>query len=153
MIKLRIYIDTSVVGGCLDDEFKEYSVRLFSEFISGEKTPLVSDLLLLELEEAPEEIKGALERVPSSNIEYISLDEESLTLANAYIEEGAIAKRSISDARHIALATVERADLLASWNFRDIVNMGRIRLINSVNIKLGYPLLEIRSPMEVFYEG
>ena len=153
MIKLRIYIDTSVVGACLDDEFKEYSVRLFSEFISGEKTPLVSDLLLLELEEAPEEIKGALERVPSSNIEYVSLDEESLALANAYIEEGAIAKRSISDARHIALATVERADILVSWNFRDIVNMGRIRLINSVNIKLGYPLLEIRSPMEVFYEG
>jgi hypothetical protein len=42
---------------------------------------------------------------------------------------------------------------LVSWNFKHIVNLGRIHLINSVNLKLGYPILEIRSPMEVIYEG
>jgi hypothetical protein len=79
MFKLRVYIDTSVVGGCLDEEFKE--------------------------------------------------------------------------ARHIAIATVERVDVLVSWNFKHIVNINRIHLLNSANLKLGYPILDIRSPKEVLYES
>jgi hypothetical protein len=152
MLKLRIYIDTSVVGGCLDEEFKEDSTRLFDEFIKGLKILVISDLLLLELEGAPEEVKSILKKVPAENIEYVSLTEESIALAHAYIKEGAAAERNLSDARQIAIATVERVDVLASWNFKHIVNIGRIHLLNSVNLKLGYPLLEIRSPTEVLYE-
>lgn len=116
MLRLRIYVDTSVIGGCFDEEFKEDSTRLFEEFVSGEKV------------------------------------EESVALANAYIKEGAVAEKSLSDARHIAIATVERVDTLVSWNFKHIVNIYRIHLLNSVNLKLGYPMLEIRSPKEVLYE-
>ena len=142
-----------MIGGCFDEEFKEYSEQLFDEFISGKKTPVISDVLLFELEEAPEEIKIGLNRVPIDNIEYVSLDEESITLANAYLKEGVVAESSLSDARHIAIATVERVDILVSWNYKHIVNINRIRLLNSVNLKLGYPALEIRSPREVLYEG
>nr|VFJ48364.1 MAG: hypothetical protein BECKDK2373B_GA0170837_102027 [Candidatus Kentron sp. DK] len=53
------------------------------------------------------------------------------------------------DAQHIAMASVERADLLVSWNFKHIVNIQRIHAYNSVNLRLGYPILEIRSPLEV----
>ena len=63
-----------------------------------------------------------------------------------------MAKKSLSDARHIAIAVVERADLLVSWNFKHIVNINRIHLFNAVNLKLGYPVLEIRSPREVLSE-
>ncbi|MBA5941756.1 MAG: hypothetical protein H0M93_00225, partial [Methanophagales archaeon] len=55
------------------------------------------------------------------------------------------------DAQHIAIATVSRVDILVSWNFRHIVNLTKIRLYNSVNLKYGYPLLEIRSPREVCF--
>jgi len=37
--KLRIYIDTSVIGGCIDDEFKEWSNRLIKEFKIGLHNP------------------------------------------------------------------------------------------------------------------
>ena len=94
-----------------------------------------------------------LNRVPSDNIEYVSLDEESITLANAYLDEGVIVESSLSDARHIAMATVERVDILISWNYKHIVNINRIHLLNPVNLKLGYPALEVRSPREVLYEG
>ncbi|MFA4910677.1 MAG: PIN domain protein [Desulfobacteria bacterium] len=151
MLKPRIYVDTSVIGGCFDNEFEEYSNQLFEEFISGEKQLLISDVVLFELEEAPESVKGILYNVPEGNIEYVFLDEESISLANVYLKEGVIAVSSFSDARHLAIATVERADVLVSWNFKHIVNLNRIHLINSVNLKLGYPILEIRSPMEVIY--
>ena len=53
------------------------------------------------------------------------------------------------DAQHIALATIRRVDVLVSWNFKHIVNLERIQGYNSVNLRLGYPLLEIRTPQEV----
>lgn len=53
------------------------------------------------------------------------------------------------DALHVALATVGRADVIVSWNFRHIVNLGRIRLFHSANLERGYGLIEIRSPREV----
>ncbi len=41
MFRPRVYVDTSVIGGCLDDEFKDYSNLLFKEFISGKKRIVV----------------------------------------------------------------------------------------------------------------
>ena len=58
-------------------------------------------------------------------------------------------KKSYVDAQHIAIATTQRADVLVSWNFKHIVNLERIHGYNSVNLKLGYPMLEIRTPIEV----
>jgi len=58
----------------------------------------------------------------------------------------------LADAQHIAIATVERVDILVSWNFKQIVNLNKIHLFNSVNLKLGCPVLEIRSPREVLNE-
>jgi len=52
------------------------------------------------------------------------------------------------DEMHIALATINRADYLISWNFKHIVNVQRIRGYNSINIKNGYKELEIRSPRD-----
>lgn len=87
------------------------------------------------------------------SIEQLSLDEEAIRLANVYIQDGAVAESSLSDARHIAIATIARADVLVSWNFKHIVNLNRIRRFNAVNMKLGYPTIEIRSPSEVLNEN
>ncbi len=53
---------------------------------------------------------------------------------------------SRADARHIATATVHHVTVLVSWNFRHIVNLERIHVYNSVNLRYGYPMLEIRTP-------
>ena len=78
-----------------------------------------------------------------------NLSTEASELARAYIEAGVVSKRMLIDAQHIATATVERVDVLVSWNFRHIVNLHRIHAYNSVNLRMGYPLLEIRTPREV----
>jgi hypothetical protein len=43
MKKLRIYIDTSVIGGCFDAEFAEWSNSLMRDFAAGTFVPLLSD--------------------------------------------------------------------------------------------------------------
>ncbi len=53
------------------------------------------------------------------------------------------------NAQHIATATINHVDVLVSWNFKHIVNLDRIHGYNSVNLKTGYPMLEIRTPAEV----
>ncbi len=152
MMKFKIYIDTSVIGGCFDDEFGEYSNLLFSDFILGKKIAVVSNITLKELKQAPEYIRNKLEEIPKENIEYVALSEEAEELARKYIEGGVISSSFLLDAEHIAIATVEKIDILASWNFKHIVNINKIRGFNSVNLREGYQLLEIRTPMEVIDE-
>lgn len=149
MMKLRIYIDTSVIGGCLDKEFQNASRELIQKFKQGEMTVVISELTTLELKDAPQEVRDIVREIPEENIEYVELTEEAVNLARKYIAEGVIGKGKLVDAEHIAMATINRVDVLVSWNFRHIVNLQRIRGYNSVNLKYGYPLLEIRSPLEV----
>jgi len=149
LMKLRAYVDTSVIGGCLDEEFKQASTGLVNGFGRGEMIAVISELTILELEDAPEEVQAVLEEIPEDHTEYVELTREARDLAERYISEGVIGKRSLVDAEHIALATTNRVDVLVSWNFRHIVNLERIHGFNAVNLKTGYPLLEIRSPWEV----
>jgi len=148
-MRLRIYIDTSVIGGCLDKEFQNASRQLIDKFKQGEMIAVTSELTTLELKDAPKEIRDILREIPEKNIEYVELTEEALNLAKKYIAEGVIGGGKLVDAEHIAIATINRVDVLVSWNFRHIVNLQRIHGYNSVNLKYGYPLLEIRSPLEV----
>jgi predicted nucleic acid-binding protein len=149
MMRFRIYIDTSVIGGCLDKEFQNGSRELIDRFKRGEMIAVISELTTLELKDAPQEVQDVLKEIPERNIEYVELTEEVVNLAKKYIAEGVIGGGKLVDAEHIAIATINHVDALVSWNFRHIVNLQRIRGYNSVNFKYGYPLLEIRSPLEV----
>jgi hypothetical protein len=151
-MKQRIYVDTSVIGGCEDEEFSRWSTQLFHEFRQGSKIAVISDLTRRELEGAPEDVKRILLSLPDAVVEDVFLTEEAEALALRYIDDSAVGARHIADAQHIAIASVERVDILVSWNFQQIVNLDRIRAFNSVNLKLGYPILEIRSPREVIHE-
>jgi len=148
-MKTRIYADTSVLGGCEDQEFRDYSRRLLDAFMRGDYTLVLSDLTIRELETAPQAVRDLLDAVPESNVEVVAISPEVDELAASYIQEGAVSSRMRADALHIALATVARVNVLVSWNFRHIVNLRRIRAYNAVNLKRGYLLLEIRSPREL----
>jgi hypothetical protein len=148
-MRRRIYTDTSVIGGCLDEEFSAYSTRLFDRFRSRLDILVLSDLTLAELDEAPPEVRELLQGVPEEVREEVKSDAKASELAREYLAAGVIGAAHLEDARHIATATIQRVDVLVSWNFRHIVNLDRIRGYNSVNLRLGYALLEIRSPQEV----
>jgi len=148
----RVYIDTSVIGGCIDDEFAIWSNSLFDEFRNGVKIAVVSDLTRRELEAAPSNVKKILSTISGTHIESVFLSGEAERLALNYLRNKVVASKHLADAQHIAIASVERVDVLVSWNFKQIVNLDRIHAFNAVNIKLGYPILEIRSPMEVLHE-
>ncbi len=130
-------------------EFEEASRQLMDMFKRGEAILVLSDLTVLELQEAPVDVRAVLDEVPEAHREYVELTEEATILAQHYIDAGVIGAAKRVDAQHIAIATINRVEVLVSWNFRHIVNLQRIRGYNSVHLLHGYPLLEIRTPEEV----
>jgi predicted nucleic acid-binding protein len=145
----RIYLDTSVVGGCEDEEFAEVSRALLEQARSGGIKLLVSELLLMELARAPEAVQARIATLPPACVEYLTNTAEARTLQGCYAAAGIVGPAQLNDALHVALATVAGADVIASWNFKHIVRYDKIRLFNAVNLREGYRLLDIRSPLEI----
>ena len=154
MRKLKIYIDTSVIGGYFDPEFELWTKLLIDKIIKGEIKLLFSQLTEIELNRAPKYVKDLVNQIPDEHIEFLAITDEANQLANQYVKENVVGQTSLEDCRHIAIATLYNADILASWNFKHIVNVSRIRGYNAVNYKLGHKILEIRTPREILnYEN
>ena len=147
--RLTLYIDTSVIGGYFDIEFQKETRILFENIENQKYDIMFSSVTEEELLNAPEEVKYLLESIPDIFIKRVVLTEEAVKLADSYISDGVVGKTSRDDCLHIALATIYKADILVSWNFKHIVNIFRIRGYNAVNLKLGYSQIDIRSPKEI----
>jgi len=148
-MKQRFYFDTSIFGGVFDKEFDELTLQLFERVNLGQIICVYSDLTESELLNAPERIRDYFKKLPKKNLERIIVTDEILRLASKYIDEKVVGQTSFDDCVHIAAATINKADILVSWNFKHIVNLYRIRGYNSVNIRSNYQSLEIRSPKEI----
>ena len=147
-MKRRIYIDTSVIGGYFDEEFEVATHLLFERIKDKDFVIYFSEVNETEIVFAPQHIKDVKNMIPKDCLRFIEIDEEVEALTQTYIKEKALGKSSENDAYHIALASVNRLDCLISWNFKHIVNFDKIKMFNSINLRLGYPLIDIRSPLE-----
>ena len=153
MKKSIIYNDTSVYGGYFDIEFKAETELLFERILKGEFAIMYSELVQTELQNAPEKVKQLVKSIQKESMQYVETSQEAFELANEYIIEGVVGKTSLADCLHIAVASINNADILVSWNYKHIVNVRRIKGYNSVNIKKGYKQIDIRSPKELIYYG
>jgi predicted nucleic acid-binding protein len=148
-MRQRLYIDTSIVGGYYDSEFETATKALFDRLKNKEIVFVVSTVLKQELQKAPERVRLLLNNYDNDCFEYVEITAEALDLADKYVEEKVVGKTSIDDCRHIAIATINKVDVLASWNFKHIVNLDKIKGYNGVNLKNGYATIEIRNPREL----
>ncbi|MBI5244088.1 MAG: PIN domain protein [Elusimicrobia bacterium] len=152
MKRLRIYVDTSVFGGCFDEEFAESSKRFFEEARQGRYRIVISDVTVREIQKAPAEIVNFFLAQPDESMERIELSSEAIAVRDRYVREGILSPMRLDDAAHVALATVAEVDIIVSWNFKHLVHFEKIRQYNAVNLSLGYRGIEIRSPKEVVHE-
>ncbi len=149
-----IYVDTSVFGGVFDAEFEYWSKLFFEQILKSKTQILISNVATDELSDSPIKVRNFVKTLPSSHIKKVNLSKEAIQLANNYLTEGVVGKSSIADCYHIAIATILKADLLVSWNFKHIVNIHRIHGYNAINLLNGYQNIEIRSPRDVLdYEN
>jgi hypothetical protein len=149
MKKLRVYIDTSVIGGCFDPEFAGPSRVVFHSAQQGSFDLVVSDVATAELAGAPPTVQSFYHSLPQGLLEMVSVSEEAVRLHRAYLSYGVVGSASRDDALHVAVATVSHCDLIVSWNFKHIVHFDKIRAYNAVNALEGYSPIAIHSPPEV----
>jgi len=152
MFRPRVYVDTSVIGGCEDQEFSSISRAFFEQVRRGRYLLLVSELTYYELQKAAEAVRRHFDTLTEDCVAEVPIDAEVEALAQAYIDAGALPASRRADATHVAAATVARADFLLSWNFRHIVNINRIHKFKGINIQHGYPAVEIYSPLELSHD-
>jgi len=153
MKTLRVYVDTSVLGGCFDPEFAEWSNSLVEDFRLGRFRPVLSDVIAAEVAPAPEHVRALHGELLELGAEEVAVSSEALALLARYRDRAILGPRFQNDMLHIALATLAEVDVLVSWNFRHIVRLDKIRLFNAVNLELGYKPLSIYSPREVTFYG
>jgi len=149
MKQCRIYADTSVFGGCFDDEFAAESRLFFEEIKSGKFLLVISSTTLGELDKAPDYVQKVLSELPLESVEVIDFCDEIAALRDAYLQAGILGPASKADAEHIASATVAEVDFVVSWNFKHIVHYEKISGYQAINLINGYKEIRIYSPKEV----
>lgn len=145
----RIYVDTSVIGGSLDEEFKSWSNGLMKDFRLKNYLPVLSELTFDEISKAPDSVKEILRELMQYEPEILEITKSALELSEEYLRKEILTPKFRDDALHIALASLANVDVLVSWNFRHIVHYDKIRLFNAVNLENGLKTIDIYSPREV----
>lgn len=144
-----VYFDTSVIGGCFDQEFAKWSNGLIDDLRNGFIRGATSEIVAAEVELAPEVVVNKYKEFIDLDVCIYNRDNYVEDLVDVYLDRKIISKKYRNDSMHIALATVFGADILVSWNFKHIVHYDKIVRFNAVNLEFGYHQLAILSPREV----
>ena len=149
----RIYLETSVFNFVFADDApdkKADTLKLFKEIKAGKFEPYTSEYVTDELKKAQQPKRdNMLNLIIEYGIQVTDKSDKAIQLAELYVAEGIVPAKYITDAVHIAAASIAELDVIASWNFKHIVKMKTIRLTEIVNLKQGYKKMMIHSPTEV----
>ncbi len=150
MSKEKLYFDTSVPSAYYDTRAKE-RMELTKEF--WHKTDAyelhISTLVIDELSQAaPKNLRENLLKLVD-NCAVLKLDGEAEVLAEVYVNARVLPQKYFNDALHIAIAVVNGIKFLVSWNFKHFVNVKTRQMVNLVNLKEGYGVIEIIAPPEL----
>ncbi len=150
MDKAKLYFDTSVPSAYYDARTQE-RMELTHDF--WHKLDLyelyVSTLVIDELNQVvPQDLKENLLKLIEHCI-ILKLDSKVKNLAKAYVNAGILPQKYFNDALHIAIAVVNGMQFLVSWNFKHFVNVKTRQMVNLVNLKEGYGVIEIIAPPEL----
>ena len=145
-----LYLDTSVIGGYFDDEWKDATQELWRQMKRGKFRFLTSDVTMDEMMKAPKRVQELLGKT-FSETNILPVTEESEKLAAVYMSRNILPPKYTDDARHVAVCTVAQIEYLVSWNFKHLVNVDREKGFNAVNLLQGYRTIRIINPLELIY--
>jgi hypothetical protein len=145
-----LYLDTSILGGYFDDEWKAATQQLWEQMEAGKWRFFTSLIAAEEISHAPERVRELFKTTFSPEM-MLDVSHEMDELADAYIAQAVVTPNYEDDARHVAACTVARLDYLVSWNFRHLVNVQREAGFNAVNLLQGYQAVRIVNPLELIY--
>ena len=149
----KIYLETSVFNFVFADDApdkRQDTLKLFDEIKEGKYEPYTSEYATDELEGAPEEKRLKMLRlIEEYGVNLIGTSDDAVALSKIYVAEGVIPQKYMTDALHIAIATIMDMDFIVSLNFKHIVKRKTMLLTEVINVREGYKKIGIFSPAEV----
>ena len=135
-MKKSIYLETSVVGAYLDngEPFRRGLTIRWWEHELADYEPHVSPVVVRELERMDEPRRSAYLKL-IKDLPRFEISDEATILADGYVSRGIFHRKYIANALHVAVASVNKADMLVTWDFGYIANVhrqSRIQLFNTV---------------------
>jgi len=149
-MKLRIYLDTSVISALHDYRYasRQEDTQFFWNRLNQFEVS-TSEIAREELENTQDFDKRRVLLETLKMVVVHPLTREMKELAGRYISDGIFTETMEDDAFHVAAAVLLRNNILVSWNFKHLVNRTRRAKINSVNTILDLPGIEIVAPPEL----
>lgn len=156
MKKLTVYLDTSVINFLFADDAplkREITIDFFENYVAeGKFNTYISNVVMEELMRTSDLDKrdNLLNVLNKYEFTLLNLNEESENLGEIYVSKNVIPIKKIEDAYHLAIATVNKLDVLVSWNFKHLANINKERMVAAANIREGYlHPLRLTTQMEV----
>lgn len=154
-IKQRVYLKPTVISHLVarpsDDpilaSWQKASRRLWENYADRFEF-VISDIVLAEIQRG--NAIAAQQRLEIvSTLTVLEILPEADVLTQRLIDTGTVPRSSVSDAQHIAIATVHGVEYLVSWNHKHIVNEHRRGHINQVCQEVGFQPIIICTPIEL----
>ena len=127
-MKLKVYLETSIISYLAARPSRDLVVAAHQQITAEwwDKSRARFDLYTSELVE--QEVAAGDPGAAARRLEFLAglpsliVNEEALALAKQLVGSGAVPRQAGEDALHIALATVQRMDILLTWNCKHIAN-------------------------------
>lgn len=150
MQKLKVYLDTSVISYLYQEDAQEKmqdTLQLWERFKEQQYEVYISDIVINEISDCTEEkLNILMDYLDQIEYHLIATDEDTVGLAEKFIDFGILKQKSFDDCQHIASAILAGCDIIISWNFKHIVNIKTIRGVKVITTLEGYKDLLIFPP-------
>lgn len=151
MRRLKVYLDTSVISHLQHEDVPEKmreTLELWEQFrLRKDIEIVISDLVVREISQCSEpKLSFLLEKLAELDYTLVHVTEDERALANTYLENGVLRKKSLDDLTHIAIATLNECRYIVSWNFKHFVNPKTIKAVNAINLSLNLSQVDIFPP-------
>ena len=152
-IKPKVYLEPTVVSHLVarpsDDailaSWQRASQQLWEDYADRFEF-VISRIVHAEIQRGdPTAVRQRLEAV--SLLRILEMFPEADILAQVLLDAGAVPRNSLTDAQHIAIATVHSVAYLVSWNHKHIVNENKREHINQVCREAGFQPITICTPI------
>ncbi len=154
-MKAAIYIETSVISYLTADLSRDLIIaghqKVTNEWWESRRSKFNLYISQLVIQEAGYGDKAAAKRrlEKLEDIPLLELKDEAVDLAHIFIKNGPIPSKSVEDALHIAVATVNGMDYLLSWNCKHIANAELRKGIMKITHQKGFECPIICTPEEL----
>ncbi|MBI4062832.1 MAG: PIN domain-containing protein [Elusimicrobia bacterium] len=147
----KIYLDTSVVSAYFDSRQpqRQKDTQRFWKSALPAYVALVSEITIQELKNTPNPKRRSRLLHLVRDWKVLNLTLQAQDLAHAYMADGIFPRRYLSDALHVAIATLGQTAYLVSWNFEHLVKVKTRHKINAINAARNLPTIEIVSVLEL----